>query len=197
MENYEMKSNRDVEIIDEEISKIDTKDSIKTRLFIELNTAHCLRAIKEELIELNSILRHKSGIEQPDGWDSSKNQKDTEDSTEPKKLEEIAEWVCTESLSFERLRNDVSDIKNAKESGNMVVPENVISDIDGLRNDVDDLSQQVDTLRDDMDYKSNEDHDHDNYLTQIDLEDLENKVDDKISNLKEKASVNITWRDDE
>ena len=51
----------------------------------------------------------------------------------------------------------------------MVVPENVISDIDGLRNDVDDLSQQVDTLRDDMDYKSNEDHDHDNYLTQIDL----------------------------
>ena len=79
----------------------------------------------------------------------------------------------------------------------MVVPENVISDIDGLRNDVDDLSQQVDTLRDDMDYKSNEDHDHDNYLTQIDLEDLEDKVDDKISNLKEKASVNITWRDDE
>ena len=129
MENYEMKSNRDVEIIDEEISKIDTKDSIKTRLFIELNTAHSLRAIKEELIELNSILRHKSGIEQPDGWDSSKNQKDTEDSNE--------------------------------ESGNMVVPENVISDIDGLRNDLDDLSQQVDTLRDDMDYKSNEDHDHD------------------------------------
>ena len=195
MENYEMKSNRDVEIIDEEISKIDTKDSIKTRLFIELNTAHCLRAIKEELIELNSILRHKSGIEQPDGWDSSKNQKDIEDSS--KKLEEIAEWVCTESLSFERLRNDVSDIKNAKESGNMVVPENVISDIDGLRNDVDDLSQQVDTLRDDMDYKSNEDHDHDNYLTQIDLEDLEDKVDDKIRNVKEKASVNITWRDDE
>ena len=53
MDNYEMKSNRDVEIIDEEISKIDTKDSIKTRLFIELNTAHSLRAIKEELIELN------------------------------------------------------------------------------------------------------------------------------------------------
>ena len=195
MENYEMKSNRDVEIIDEEISKIDTKDSIKARLYINLNMAHCLRAIKEELIELNSILRHKSGIEQPDGWDSSKNQKDIEDSS--KKLEEIAEWVCTESLSFERLRNDVSDIKNAKESGNMVVPENVISDIDGLRNDVDDLSQQVDTLRDDMDYKSNEDHDHDHYLTQIDLEDLEDKVDDKIRNVKEKASVNITWRDDE
>ena len=195
MENYEMKSNRDVEIIDEEISKIDTKDSIKARLYINLNMAHCLRAIKEELIELNSILRHKSGIEQPDGWESSKNQKDIEDSS--KKLEEIAEWVCTESLSFERLRNDVSDIKNAKESGNMVVPENVISDIDGLRNDVDDLSQQVDTLRDDMDYKSNEDHDHDHYLTQIDLEDLEDKVDDKIRNLKEKASVNITWRDDE
>ena len=51
MENYEMKSNRDVDIIDEEISKIDTKDSIKARLYIELN----------------SILRHKSGIEQPDG----------------------------------------------------------------------------------------------------------------------------------
>ena len=165
MDNYEMKSNRDVEIIDEEISKIDTKDSIKTRLFIELNTAHCLRAIKEELIELNSILRRKSGIEQPDGWDSSKNQKDTEDS-------------------------------NA-ESGNMVVPDTVISDLDGLRNDVDDLSQQVDTLRDDMDYKSNEDHDHDHYLTSIDIEDLEDKVNDKIRNLKEKASVNITWRDDE
>ena len=165
MENYEMKSNRDVEIIDEEISKIDTKDSIKTRLFIELNTAHCLRAIKEELIELNSILRRKSGIEQPDGWDSSKNQKDTEDSNE--------------------------------ESGNMVVPDTVISDLDGLRNDVDDLSQQVDTLRDDMDYKSNEDHDHDHYLTSIDIEDLEYKVNDKIRNLKEKASVNITWRDDE
>ena len=42
-----------------------------------------------------------------------------------------------------------------------------------------------------------EEHDHDNYLTQIDLEDLEDKVDNKISNLKEKASVNITWRDDE
>ena len=133
MENYEMKSNRDVEIIDEEISKIDTKDSIKARLYINLNMAHCLRAIKEELIELNSILRHKSGIEQPDGWESSKNQKDIEDSS--KKLEEIAEWVCTESLSFERLRNDVSDIKNAKESGNMVVPDTVISDLDGLRND--------------------------------------------------------------
>ena len=197
MENYEMKSNRDVEIIDEEISKIDTKDSIKTRLFIELNTAHSLRAIKEELIELNSILRHKSGIEQPDGWDSSKNQKDTEDSIDSKKLEDIAEWVCTESLSFERLRNDVSDIKNANESGNMVVPDTVISDLDGLRNDVDDLSQQVDTLRDDMDYKSNEDHDHDHYLTSIDIEDLEDKVNDKIRNLKEKASVNITWRDDE
>ena len=165
MDNYEMKSNRDVEIIDEEISKIDTKDSIKTRLFIELNTAHCLRAIKEELIELNSILRRKSGIEQPDGWDSSKNQKDTEDSNE--------------------------------ESGNMVVPDTVISDLDSLRNDVDDLSQQVDTLRDDMDYKSNEDHDHDHYLTSIDIEDLEDKVNDKIRNLKEKASVNITWRDDE
>ena len=165
MDNYEMKSNRDVEIIDEEISKIDTKDSIKTRLFIELNTAHCLKAITEELIELNSILRRKSGIEQPDGWDSSKNQKDTEDSNE--------------------------------ESGNMVVPDTVISDLDGLRNDVDDLSQQVDTLRDDMDYKSNEDHDHDHYLTSIDIEDLEDKVNDKIRNLKEKASVNITWRDDE
>ena len=173
MENYEMKSNRDVEIIDEEISKIDTKDSIKTRLFIELNTAHCLRAIKEELIELNSILRHKSGIEQPDGWDSSKNQKDTEDSNE--------------------------------ESGNMVVPENVISDIDGLRNDLDDLSQQVDTLRDDMDYKSNEDHDHDNYLTEIDLEDLESRIDEKVGNkistikkdFSEPQSVTITWREDE
>ncbi len=173
MENYEMKSNRDVEIIDEEISKIDTKDSIKTRLFIELNTAHSLRAIKEELIELNSILRHKSGIEQPDGWDSSKNQKDTEDSNE--------------------------------ESGNMVVPENVISDIDGLRNDLDDLSQQVDTLRDDMDYKSNEDHDHDNYLTEIDLEDLESRIDEKVGNkistikkdFSEPQSVTITWREDE
>ena len=173
MENYEMKSNRDVEIIDEEISKIDTKDSIKTRLFIELNTAHSLRAIKEELIELNSILRHKSGIEQPDGWDSSKNQKDTEDSNE--------------------------------KSGNMVVPENVISDIDGLRNDLDDLSQQVDTLRDDMDYKSNEDHDHDNYLTEIDLEDLESRIDEKVGNkistikkdFSEPQSVTITWREDE
>ena len=46
MENYEMKSNRDVDIIDEEISKIDTKNSIKTRLYIELNTAHSLRAIR-------------------------------------------------------------------------------------------------------------------------------------------------------
>ena len=173
MENYEMKSNRDVDIIDEEISKIDTKDSIKTRLYIELNTAHSLRAIKEQLEELNSILRHKSGIEQPDGWDSSKNQKDTEDSKE--------------------------------ESGNMVVPENVISDIDGLRNDVDDLSQQVDTLRDDMDYKSNEDHDHDNYLTEIDLEDLESRIDEKVGNkistikkdFSEPQSVTITWREDE
>ena len=173
MENYEMKSNRDVEIIDEEISKIDTKDSIKARLYINLNMAHCLRAIKEELIELNSILRHKSGIEQPDGWDSSKNQKDTEDSNE--------------------------------ESGNMVVPENVISDIDGLRNDLDDLSQQVDTLRDDMDYKSNEDHDHDNYLTEIDLEDLESRIDEKVGNkistikkdFSEPQSVTITWREDE
>ena len=173
MENYEMKSNRDVDIIDEEISKIDTKDSIKTRLYIELNTAHSLRAIKEQLKELNSILRHKSGIEQPDGWDSSKNQKDTEDSNE--------------------------------ESGNMVVPENVISDIDGLRNDLDDVSQQVDTLRDDMDYKSNEDHDHDNYLTEIDLEDLESRIDEKVGNkistikkdFSEPQSVTITWREDE
>ena len=173
MENYEMKSNRDVDIIDEEISKIDTKDSIKTRLYIELNTAHSLRAIKEQLEELNSILRHKSGIEQPDGWDSSKNQKDTEDSNE--------------------------------ESGNMVVPENVISDIDGLRNDVDDLSQQVDTLRDDIDYKSNEDHDHDNYLTELDLEDLESRIDEKLGNkistikkdFSEPQSVTITWREDE
>ena len=173
MENYEMKSNRDVDIIDEEISKIDTKDSIKTRLYIELNTAHSLRAIKEQLEELNSILRHKSGIEQPDGWDSSKNQKDTEDSNE--------------------------------ESGNMVVPENVISDIDGLRNDLDDVSQQVDTLRDDMDYKSNEDHDHDNYLTELDLEDLESRIDEKVGNkistikkdFSEPQSVTITWREDE
>jgi len=205
MENYEMKSNRDVDIIDEEISKIDTKDSIKARLYIELNTAHSIRAIKEQLEELNSILRHKSGIEQPDGWDSSKNQKDTEDSTEPKKLEEIAEWVCTESLSFERLRNDISDIKNANESGNMVVPENVINDIDGLRNDVDDLSQQVDTLRDNVDYKSNEDHDHDDYIRETDLEDLESRIDDKIVNkistikkdFSEPQSVTITWREDE
>ena len=173
MDNYEMKSNRDVDIIDEEISKIDTKDSIKTRLYIELNTAHSLRAIKEQLEELNSILRHKSGIEQPDGWDSSKNQKDTEDSNE--------------------------------ESGNMVVPENVISDIDGLRNDLDDVSQQVDTLRDDMDYKSNEDHDHDNYLTELDLEDLESRIDEKVGNkistikkdFSEPQSVTITWREDE
>ena len=173
MENYEMKSNRDIDIIDEEISKIDTKDSIKTRLYIELNTAHSLRAIKEQLEELNSILRHKSGIEQPDGWDSSKNQKDTEDSNE--------------------------------ESGNMIVPENVISDIDGLRNDLDDVSQQVDTLRDDMDYKSNEDHDHDNYLTEIDLEDLESRIDEKVGNkistikkdFSEPQSVTITWREDE
>ena len=173
MENYEMKSNRDVDIIDEEISKIDTKDSIKTRLYIELNTAHSLRAIKEQLEELNSILRHKSGIEQPDGWDSSKNQKDTEDSNE--------------------------------KSGNMVVPENVISDIDGLRNDLDDVSQQVDTLRDDMDYKSNEDHDHDNYLTELDLEDLESRIDEKVGNkistikkdFSEPQNVTITWREDE
>ena len=173
MENYEMKSNRDVEIIDEEISKIDTKDSIKARLYINLNMAHCLRAIKEELIELNSILRHKSGIEQPDGWDSSKNQKDTEDSNE--------------------------------KSGNMVVPENVISDIDGLRNDVDDLSQQVDDLRGDVEYKSNEDHEHDELPSQLDLEDLENRIDDKISqkissvkkDFSEPKNVTITWREDE
>tara|TARA_Y100001963_G_scaffold131938_1_gene189930 strand:- start:84 stop:584 length:501 start_codon:yes stop_codon:yes gene_type:complete len=162
MENYKMKSNRNAQIIDEEISKLDIEDSTKTQLFIQLNTAHCLRSIKEELIQLNSILRHKSGIDQPDGWDSSKNQKDTDD-----------------------------------------IPETVTNDLGDLRNDLDDLSQQLDDLRGDVEYKSNEDHDHDSYLTGIDLEDLEDKIyesfREEISNIKkdfsEPKNVTIKWRD--
>ncbi len=181
----------------------DNSKYMNTRIFCKI--AMMLININNRLTELNQILGHKSGIDQPDGWDSSKNQKDTEDSIDSKKLEDIAEWVCTESLSFERLRNDVSDIKNANESGNMVVPENVISDIDGLRNDVDDLSQQVDDLRGDVEYKSNEDHEHDEHPSQLDLEDLENRIDDKISqkissvkkDFSEPKNVTITWREDE
>jgi hypothetical protein len=162
MEDYKMKSNRNAQIIDEEISKLDIEDSAKAQLFIQLNTAHCLRSIKEELVELNSILRHKSGIDQPDGWDSSKNQKDTDD-----------------------------------------VPETVTNDLGDLRNDLDDLSQQLDDLRGDVEYKSNEDHDHDIYLTGIDLEDLEDKIYEsfrkEISNVKkdfsEPKNVTIKWRD--
>jgi hypothetical protein len=162
MEDYKMKSNRNAQIIDEEISKLDIQESAKAQLFIQLNTAHCLRSIKEELVELNSILRHKSGIDQPDGWDSSKNQKDTDD-----------------------------------------VPETVTNDLGDLRNDLDDLSQQLDDLRGDVEYKSNEDHDHDSYLTGIDLEDLEDKIyesfREEISNIKkdfsEPKNVTIKWRD--
>ena len=164
MEDYKMKSNRNAQIIDEEISKLDIQDSTKTQLFIQLNTAHCLRSIKEELIQLNSILRHKSGIDQPDGWDSSKNQKDTDD-----------------------------------------IPETVTNDLVDLRNDLDDLSQQLDDLRGDVEYKSNEDHEHDELPSQLDLEDLENRIDDKISqkissvkkDFSEPKNVTITWREDE
>ena len=49
MEDYKMKSNRNAQIIDEEISKLDIEDSAKAQLYIQLNTAHCLRSIKEEL----------------------------------------------------------------------------------------------------------------------------------------------------
>ena len=169
MEDYKMKSNRNAQIIDEEISKLDIEDSAKAQLYIQLNTAHCLRSIKEELVQLNSILRHKSGIDQPDGWDSSKNQKDTDN-----------------------------------------VPETVTNDLGDLRNDLDDLSQQLDDLRGDVEYKSNEDHDHDSYLTGIDLEDLEDKIyeslsaklqsiREEISNVKkdfsEPKNVTIKWRD--
>ena len=79
------------------------------------------------------------------------------------------------------------------------------TDLKDLRNDVDDLSQQVDDLRGDVEYKSNEDHEHDELPSQLDLEDLENRIDDKISqkissvkkDFSEPKNVTITWREDE
>ena len=140
----------------------DNSKYMNTRIFCKI--AMMLININNRLTELNQILGHKSGIDQPDGWDSSKNQKDTDD-----------------------------------------IPDTVSTDLKELRNDVDDLSQQVDDLRGDVEYKSNEDHEHDEHPSQLDLEDLENRIDDKISqkissvkkDFSEHKNVTITRREDE
>ena len=140
----------------------DNSKYMNTRIFC--NIAMMLINKNNRLTELNQILGHKSGIDQPDGWDSSKNQKDTDD-----------------------------------------IPDTVSTDLKELRNDVDDLSQQVDDLRGDVEYKSKEDHEHDELPSQLDLEDLENRIDDKISqkissvkkDFSEPKNVTITWREDE